>query len=371
MAVDYGILSQFKTVNDYDNERKDRQLKEQLVNAQIKKANELDLDKIGETAFAKIVSGAPLESLSPAERAGAQWVQNKSGGQYIDTMGNAVQKPKIFDNIAGFSGSAPSAQPTAVPSSAGLIPTPKNTVGQGLPMTSQAKNDTAIDLFGGASVQPDPQKNEWDLAYEEQMRANEGKPVIQKAITEAYAKSKLSMAESEQKNASAADRMAQSQPSLEKPENVAAYSNLGERTLDFINPFGDQLNSSEYKSYNQARKNVSEARLRAVSGAVIGDTEYVNENATLYPQVGDSPELLAQKAANRAVIQRGLARGAGPAYKPAPVIQIPPAAAKAKAGFEAKKGGVPSISSPQDPAFQSLPSGAKFVGPDGVTRVKH
>lgn len=35
-----------------------------------------------------------------------------------------------------------------------------------------------------------------------------------------------------------------------------------------------------------------------------------------------------------------------------------------------QSGGLPRINSPSDPAFQSLPSGARFIGPDGVERVK-
>jgi len=324
--ADVGVFSRYKGFADFQEEARKTGLAEALTMAQIKKAQELDLDKVGEVAFAKAAQGIPL---SPLEQAGAQYLNNKSGGVTMDVTGNLIQKPKLFDGISGFG------QPSATQSS------PQVNSG-GFKVGSNFANAMGVPSQGGgdflAEVAPTqaaaPQKNEWDLAYEEQMRANEGNRKAQQVITEAYSKAKLTMSDAEQKNASAADRMAQSLPSLEKPENISAYSNIGQRALDFVNPFGDQFNSPEYKSYNQARKNVSEARLRAVSGAVIGPTEYVNENATLYPQVGDPPELLAQKAANRAVIQRGLARGAGPAYK-APAIS--PVEAKGKAAFEAKK----------------------------------
>lgn len=310
MPVDLSVFERQKSIVDQQQLQDAFELKKALAVAQIKKSQELDLDKVGEVAFAKAAQGIPL---SPLEQAGAKYLNNKSGGVYLDTAGNQVQKPKLFEGISGFG--QPSVQSSPQVNSGGFKVGSNFANAMGVP--SQGGGDFLAEVAPTQAAAP--QKNEWDLAYEEQMRANEGNPKAQQAITEAYSKAKLTMSDAEQKNASAADRMAQSLPSLEKPENISAYSNIGQRALDFVNPFGDQFNSPEYKSYNQARKNVSEARLRAVSGAVIGPTEYVNENATLYPQVGDPPELLAQKAANRAVIQRGLARGAGPAYK-APVV---------------------------------------------------
>lgn len=42
-----------------------------------------------------------------------------------------------------------------------------------------------------------------------------------------------------------------------------------------------------------------------------------------------------------------------------------------KVPMPGKEGSLPTIASPQDPAFQQLAPGAQFIGPDGVTRTKH
>ena len=43
----------------------------------------------------------------------------------------------------------------------------------------------------------------------------------------------------------------------------------------------------------------------------------------------------------------------------------------AQGATQAPQPKLPSFSSPDDPGFKSLPSGAKFMGPDGVPRIKH
>lgn len=97
MPVDYGILSQFKSVGDYDIERQQRDLQNQVVRAQIKKASQLDVDALGEQAFLKAAMGTPL---SPQEMAAAQFVDAKSGGQSFNPVtGEIVQRPRISEKI--------------------------------------------------------------------------------------------------------------------------------------------------------------------------------------------------------------------------------------------------------------------------------
>jgi hypothetical protein len=57
--------------------------------------------------------------------------------------------------------------------------------------------------------------------------------------------------------------------------------------------------------------------LRRESGAVIAENEFAQARQQYLPQPGDSPQVLAQKAANRANVLAGMTREAGPAYKPA------------------------------------------------------
>ncbi|MBO6808452.1 hypothetical protein [Thalassospira sp.] len=54
---------------------------------------------------------------------------------------------------------------------------------------------------------------------------------------------------------------------------------------------------------------------------VIGVEEFKSAEAQYFPQPGDSPEVIAQKAKNRATVAQGLARSAGSTYKP-PVLEV-------------------------------------------------
>lgn len=58
------------------------------------------------------------------------------------------------------------------------------------------------------------------------------------------------------------------------------------------------------------------AKLRKESGAAIGKDEMVQEYNTYFPQVGDTPEKLTQKAEARRVATIGMQKAAGKAYEP-------------------------------------------------------
>lgn len=84
------------------------------------------------------------------------------------------------------------------------------------------------------------------------------------------------------------------------------------------------------QQYDQAAQDWIRAKLRKESGAAIGVDEMRQEFATYFPQVGDTPEKIAQKAEARRVATLGMQKSAGRAYQPY-VPPQPPAPAPAAA----------------------------------------
>ncbi|WP_426526804.1 hypothetical protein [Bradyrhizobium sp. McL0615] len=78
---------------------------------------------------------------------------------------------------------------------------------------------------------------------------------------------------------------------------------------------GAYLQSPEYQKYKAAKEAFLGAHLRDVSGAAIGSNEYVRADKTFFPQPGEGPEAVAQKAALRAQLMQEMGRSAGPGYK--------------------------------------------------------
>jgi hypothetical protein len=79
--------------------------------------------------------------------------------------------------------------------------------------------------------------------------------------------------------------------------------------------------SPEVQSYMQSARNFINAVLRRESGAVISPTEFSEAKAQYLPLPGDTPENLAQKAANRAQVFSTMKRASGNAYE-APVRPV-------------------------------------------------
>lgn len=76
------------------------------------------------------------------------------------------------------------------------------------------------------------------------------------------------------------------------------------------------LQGSTLQTYNQAKTNFVNAVLRQESGAAISDSERASYDAQYFPQPGDSTEVIAQKAQNRAQVVASYKTAAGPAYAP-------------------------------------------------------
>ena len=79
---------------------------------------------------------------------------------------------------------------------------------------------------------------------------------------------------------------------------------------------GNYMTSSEYKLYDQAKRNFINALLRRESGAAIAESEFSNAEKQYFPQPGDTAAVIAQKKQNRELATSLMmaSAGAGGAY---------------------------------------------------------
>jgi hypothetical protein len=89
---------------------------------------------------------------------------------------------------------------------------------------------------------------------------------------------------------------------------------LQEATNALINPLPGVLGgpSAEQQQVDQARRNFITAVLRQESGAAIAASEFANEEKKYFPQVGDTPEVIAQKQKARELAIKAMNIQAGP-----------------------------------------------------------
>ena len=74
------------------------------------------------------------------------------------------------------------------------------------------------------------------------------------------------------------------------------------------------LRSGDFQSLDQAERNFINAVLRRESGAVISPSEFENARKQYLPQPGDKASTLAQKKANRDLVQQQFIQGSGGSY---------------------------------------------------------
>jgi hypothetical protein len=77
--------------------------------------------------------------------------------------------------------------------------------------------------------------------------------------------------------------------------------------------------SANSQKAEQAQRNFVNAVLRQESGAAIADTEFANAKKQYFPQPGDGPDVIAQKAANRKTVIAGFRNNAGNALQKKPI----------------------------------------------------
>lgn len=124
-----------------------------------------------------------------------------------------------------------------------------------------------------------------------------------------------------------ASRAVEAEEALQKTSD--ALTSYAQRATEYVPFVGNSLASNDFQLASQAKRNMINAILRRESGAVIADSEFENADRQYFPRPGDSKEVLAQKAQNRATVIRALIQEAGPAYTGKPFAQgaqRPPAA---------------------------------------------
>ena len=117
------------------------------------------------------------------------------------------------------------------------------------------------------------------------------------------------------------------------------------------------VNSDEWKQYQQAAREGIAAILRKDTGAAVTEAEWDLYWPMLYPQPGDDPATVEQKRNAREAAMQALKGSSGPAFD-----QMFPN------GPIGSRPNVARIHNDDD--YDKLPSGARFVGPDGQERVK-
>lgn len=121
------------------------------------------------------------------------------------------------------------------------------------------------------------------------------------------------------------------------------------------------LSGEKNQKLEQAKRDFINATLRRESGAVINPDEFDNAEKQYFPQIGDTPAVIAQKKSNREVATRGI------------LAEVPDAENRVKK----VRGGGATDDTETKPApikdkaaFDALASGATFIAPDGTTRRK-
>lgn len=119
----------------------------------------------------------------------------------------------------------------------------------------------------------------------------------QKAATKAKSKGKPTVDSA--KAAGFFERMSASDEILNDPESIEAATSLQEKLIGGIPVAGNFFVTPAFRRYDQAKRDFINAQLRRESGAVISDAEFANAERQYFPQPGDDPSVIAQKAQNR------------------------------------------------------------------------
>jgi hypothetical protein len=112
------------------------------------------------------------------------------------------------------------------------------------------------------------------------------------------------------------DRLVEAEAALQDPSVTnAAIDYAGKAAANAPFGIGNYLASPGYQKFDQASRNFINAVLRKESGAAISPSEFDNAKVQYFPQPGDSPEKIAQKAANRATVINAMKRTAAGALQ--------------------------------------------------------
>lgn len=124
-----------------------------------------------------------------------------------------------------------------------------------------------------------------------------------------------------------AQRMVVSNAMVTNPEYGLTAPGAGSAIAGAIPLIGESLKNlsqkPETQQYAQAARDWIRAKLRKESGAAIGVAEEENEFRTYFPVVGDSPQVIRQKAQARDLATQAMITSAGNAFK-TPELPKPP-----------------------------------------------
>lgn len=110
------------------------------------------------------------------------------------------------------------------------------------------------------------------------------------------------------------DRIRNSNDILNDPSVTNAAMSFGQNVMNQAPMgLGNYMTSPEYQKYDQASRDFVNAVLRKESGAAISESEFQNARIQYFPQPGDTPDKIAQKAKNRQIVIEAMKRTAGPA----------------------------------------------------------
>lgn len=110
------------------------------------------------------------------------------------------------------------------------------------------------------------------------------------------------------------------------------------------NMLPNQAKASPLQQQDQAERNFVNAILRRESGSAINPNEFSSAEKQYFPRAGDSPQVLANKAANRQQKIEALKAEAGAAYKKVPLIEAA------------------NVSAPRGPKIGDIEDGHRFKG---------
>jgi hypothetical protein len=166
-----------------------------------------------------------------------------------------------------------------------------------------------------------------------------------------------------------ATRMASANQTLAELEaSGKLMSTPGSRTGFGVGNVVNALNTPAGQQLDQAKRDFVNAVLRRESGAVIADSEFNNADKQYFPQIGDSPAVIQQKARNRKIAIEGVKADIPKGYQ-SEFDRISGMGTAPDGKKPAKPAGQPAKVA-TDADYNALPSGTMFVGPDGKTRRK-
>jgi hypothetical protein len=88
-------------------------------------------------------------------------------------------------------------------------------------------------------------------------------------------------------------------------------------------PLPGEFHGNALRQQEQAERNFVNSLLRPESGAAISESEFANARQQYFPRPGDTPEVIAQKRANRQQVIENFKAGAGTAYQRVPTVKVP------------------------------------------------